>query len=649
MPDDPRNRPLPDPSEPTPAPGADDYLRRTIRRARRRNPASPDQETFRQRPEQRYAAYRNVNDPGQTAPRRRDQLPPRAALDAGATLPPSGLDAEFDVAERSQIATAKSRRKRSRRPRLLRKPWAYATLGIPATFLLVFLVIAAPLAYKSYNAYREIKVGPVEHVDSAKVAVVNAAGTPELAVAPTKPPSDDWTGTDRINILLLGVDNAEGGVSRTDTIIVVNIDPVAKKASMISIPRDLKVVIPGYGIDKINAAYALGEYNKVQGGGAGLLIRTIEANLGIPIDHFAQIDFAGFEKMIDTVGGITIDNPYPIKDDEYPAANYQYERIYFPAGWQHLNGAQALEYARTRHQDGDGRRSERQQQVLLALRDKAINLNMISKVPTLIDQFAQFTRTDISAGDALKLARLGASMNSSAITQYSLMPAMSDEQLPGEPYYLVADWSETGAILSQFTGTTVNPPGAALANPNFNLPILVENGTNNQGLAGRVGSVLEENGFTNVQVALTTDGEHQTTELVDNGGNLGTSATLANLIGVGADRIDVENMNLAGTATPGATPGLSTPSATPNPADPNQFAIVITLGDDAPDPGDSQWQIQDYQDQVGDDDTGDGPIATEAPTSNDSSDPGANPTGIPTEVPTEDPYSLPSDGTSGGQ
>lgn len=507
-------------------------------------------------------------------------------------------------------------------------------VGIPVALVLIVAVAAAPVLYNSFQAYQDVRVDSVERDTSAFVPALNDAGTPELVAASTEEDLPEWSGTDPVTILLLGVDKSVQGASRTDTLILVNIDPVGKTASMLSIPRDLKVVIPGYGINKINAAFALGEFNQVQGGGAGLTIRTIEANLGVPVHHFAQVDFDGFVRMIDTVGGVTIDVPYPLKDDEYPADNYQYQRIYFPSGWQHLGGEQALQYARTRHQDGDQRRSERQQQVLLALRDQAIDLDLISKLPTLIGQFGDSVRTDISVDTAIQMARLGREIPRDQITQYSLIPSLYDEQLPDEPYYLVADWDETGVILSDFAGTTIKPPGAALANPDYSLPILILNGTDNEGQAGRVGDVLEWNGFWNVDVALAegSGGTAQST-VTDNGSHLGTSALITNLIGVGADRISVTSLpssSSTSTATDDATSmstvegsgvesifsGIATSGSgdVAEEFDPDEYAIVITLGDDAPDPAGSELQLDEYQDQVEGDAPGmpADPVSTEA-------------------------------------
>ena len=528
-----------------------------------------------------------------------------------------------------------------------RRPWQrgkrfWGLVGIPLALVLMVAAASAPVLYNSFQAYQDVRVDSVERDTSAFVPALNDAGTPELVAAARPQDLPEWSGTDPVTILLLGVDKSVRGASRTDTLILVNIDPVAKTASMLSIPRDLKVVIPGYGINKINAAFALGEFNKVQGGGAGLTIRTIEANLGVPVHHFAQVDFDGFVQMIDTVGGVTIDVPYPLKDDEYPADNYQYQRVYFPSGWQHLGGERALQYARTRHQDGDQRRSERQQQVLLALRDQAVDLDLISKLPTLIGQFGDSVRTDISVDTALQMARLGREIPRDRITQHSLIPSLYEEQLPDEPYYLVADWDKTGVILSDFTGTSINPPGAALANPDYSLPILILNGTDNEGLAGRVGDVLEWNGFWNVEVALAEgSGGTELSTVTDNGSYLGTSALITNLIGVGADRISVTSLpsssstsvatddltsissgdadepdNIFTGTGSGAGTGTSESGGTVSEYDPDEYAIVITLGEDAPDPAGSELQLDEYQDQV----EGDSPAVPVDPDATEEAD-----------------------------
>lgn len=517
----------------------------------------------------------------------RSRRPGRPPISVSASAPAGALALAFQHAEQEQQVV--QNRPGHRLRRITRQTWFWPAVGVPGVVLLVALIVLSPVVYSAFFAYRDVQVDPVDHVRSAFVPQLNEAGTPELVAATSGESNFTWSDEERITILLLGVDKSENGASRTDTLILVNIDPVAKTANMLSIPRDLKTVIPGYGVDKINAAFALGEFNKVQGGGAGLTIRTIETNLGIPISAFVQIDFNGFVNMVDTVGGITIDVPYPIKDDTYPAENYQYQRIYFPAGWQHMDGEEALKYARTRHQDGDTRRSARQQQVLLSLRDQAIGLNLIPQLPILIEHFGDSVRTDISIGDAVKLGRLGTEIPRDSITQTSLMPALYEEQVPAGPYYLNADWEAVGDVLSEFTGTEISPPGAALANPDYGLPIMIENGTNNRGLAGRIGDYLEANGFWNVAVATVEDaGTHEKTVIRDRENNLATSALITQLIGVGADTI---TLGADGTAIGDGT-GMNSNG---------EYVIVITLGDDAPDPAGDEWNLQDYQREAGND------------------------------------------------
>ncbi|HEV2073812.1 MAG TPA: LCP family protein [Thermomicrobiales bacterium] len=539
--------------------------------------SSAQNEGFRppRRAQERYRTY------GEGHRDRRTLGPSASPALAGA------LAAEFRQAEREQQLVQK--RPGNRLRRATRQKWFWPAVGVPGIALLVALIVLAPVVYSAFFAYQDVQVDSVERIQSAFVPQLNRAGTPELVAATSNKSGSTWTGEERITILLLGVDKSDDGPSRTDTLILVNIDPVAKTANMLSIPRDLKTVIPGYGVDKINAAFALGEFNQVQGGGAGLTIRTIEANLGIPINAFVQIDFNGFINMVDTVGGITVDVPYPIKDDTYPADNYQYQRIYFPAGWQQMDGEKALQYARTRHQDGDSRRSARQQQVILSLRDQAIDLDLIPQLPTLIGQFGDSVRTDISIGDAVKLARLGTEIPRGSITQTSLLPALWEEQVPDGPYYLNADWDAVGDVLSGFAGTEISPPGAALVNPDYGAPILIENGTNNEGLAGRIGDILEANGFWNIEVVTAEDaGSHEKTMIQDRENNLGTSSLITQLIGVGADTITLDD----GATDVGDGTG---------PTDNGNYAIVITLGNDAPDPAGDEWNLEDYQRESGND------------------------------------------------
>jgi LCP family protein required for cell wall assembly len=564
---------------------------------------------------------------------------PDVAAGTEHALPPTvALTEEFD-----RVRTGQQARQQRIGRFSLRRPTHPVRTAILSVFLVVAIVAAAllgPLVYRGTRAYHDIFQDPVPHADAPFVAQVNPEGTSVIVPASLTPTAavgassgattsgprqgadiPEWNGKDRVTILLLGVDRRADEASRSDTMILVNIDPVAKTASMLSIPRDLKVVIPGYGVHKINSAYAYGDADKVPGGGPGLTIRTVEANFGIVVNYYAQVDFQGFTKIIDTIGGLTLDVPYPIKDDEYPGPGNQYMRIYFQTGWQHMNGEQVLEYARTRHDDGDGRRSARQQQVLLALRDQAVNRNLLSKATQLLADFGSAVRTDLQPGQALQLARLGTEIDPAAITQYSLDDALTDQQLPDQPYFLIADWDKVGDIMTGFMGKPVLPPMSALAHSNYAIEIQIQDGTLSPGLGDRVRDVLKANGFANVTVTDLPDlGNHPTSSITTDTNNLTTAVLVANLLGIDLADVSVSDSVAltptvsppAVTSTAGATSAAASPQIDSVPLFPTPTGkagaattvanqpparIVLVIGDDAPDP--ANYSSDPYADDSG--------------------------------------------------
>src|SRR5689334_3547814 len=201
-------------------------------------------------------------------------------------------------------------------------------------------------------------------------------------VRPNAPIASPLTGG--VNLLIVGVDERAGhpeeGV-RSDTLILVHLDAPGRWASMLSIPRDTQVELPDIGVTKINTAYGQGYAGAEtlyragttpQQGGMALAAQTVERLLLLPergqhVDAIAQINFDGFAKVIDLLDGIDIDVPAPIVDDEYPTPDFGVTRIEFKPGVQHMDGATALIYARTRHADSDFGRAQRQQQVLRAI------------------------------------------------------------------------------------------------------------------------------------------------------------------------------------------------------------------------------------------------------------------------------------------
>jgi len=176
-----------------------------------------------------------------------------------------------------------------------------------------------------------------------------------------------WDRSRVVTVLLMGIDRrpSQNGRARTDTMLVMRLDPTTRSAGMLSVPRDLWVDIPGRGRARVNSAYFYG--------GGELAKLTIASNLGVQVDYYLVIDFVAFTTLVDEIGGIDVDVPYPINDPTYPDDYYGYDPFYMAAGPQHMDGSTALKYARTRHGTSDFERNQRQQQVLLALRDKATN------------------------------------------------------------------------------------------------------------------------------------------------------------------------------------------------------------------------------------------------------------------------------------
>ena len=245
--------------------------------------------------------------------------------------------------------------------------------------------------------------------------VVSGQPTPTLI-----PTSEARDSDERTNILLMGIDRRPGEsfISRTDSIMILSVDSVNNEAVMLSIPRDLYVMIPGHGRDRVNTAYVYGSAGDNPAGGAALAMQTLEYNLGIHLDHYVLVDFSAVIKGIDTLGGIDLTVPYDINDPKFPDMNYGYDPLYIPAGYQHMDGRTALKYARTRHTDNDYGRAARQQQVILAARDKALGLgilDLLSRAPDLYKRVEQGIRTDLSLEQIVQLTRTTSGFDSDNI------------------------------------------------------------------------------------------------------------------------------------------------------------------------------------------------------------------------------------------
>lgn len=207
-----------------------------------------------------------------------------------------------------------------------------------------------------------------------------------------------------LDIVILGVDarDGQGWGTRTDSIILMNITPRSLDVSMLSIPRDVFIQVPGYGEQRINTINVLGEQETPDTGGPALVKASLQESFGVEVDRYVRLDFDAFVELVDAVGGVTIDVPKRIVDYEFPTRDGGIMQIEFEPGRQKMDGKRALQYARTRHQDDDYQRAARQQQVVDALVRKLTNPLQIINWPRVLYVLRSHTDTDLSVWNMLE-------------------------------------------------------------------------------------------------------------------------------------------------------------------------------------------------------------------------------------------------------
>ncbi|MGQ9593639.1 MAG: LCP family protein [Anaerolineae bacterium] len=338
-------------------------------------------------------------------------------------------------------------------PRVTREPAPSRGSILVAILSILLLATAAYTSYLVYQAVRDVVAHsselpslpqvrlPVRRVQPAEVTGnVPSSGDQPPLISFLAPRPEPQPVPRCINILVLGIDQRRGeqGPYRTDTMILVSVDPARKQVGMLSIPRDLYVTIPGYGENRINMANFIGDRDKYPGGGPALAKRTLEYNYGVRVDFYIRVNFDGFERIIDTIGGVDILVEKEIRDDTFPDEHYGYDPLYIPAGLIHMDGKLALKYARTRHGDSDIYRARRQQQVILAVKDKITQMNLapslLLKLPELMRTFSDSVETDIPVDQAIQLAQMAMEWDLSTVET-----AVIDDSMT------VRHFTETGA------------------------------------------------------------------------------------------------------------------------------------------------------------------------------------------------------------
>jgi polyisoprenyl-teichoic acid--peptidoglycan teichoic acid transferase len=208
-----------------------------------------------------------------------------------------------------------------------------------------------------------------------------------------RPATSEGSGQ-KVNILILGVDERDDDVGRSDTTLLLTVDPKEKQASLLSIPRDSRVKIPGHGYDKINAAYAYG--------GHRLSEQTVADLVGVPVDYYLLINFAAFDKIVDSIGGVDIN----VEKRMHYEDPYDNLVIDLKPGMQHLDGKTAIQYVRYRDEEGDIGRVGRQQKFMKAILDQVTSPMVIPRIPAIIAEVASAVKTDLTIGDMMNLAKI---------------------------------------------------------------------------------------------------------------------------------------------------------------------------------------------------------------------------------------------------
>lgn len=354
--------------------------------------------------------------------------------------------------------------------------------------------------------------------------------------------------TDRINILLLGVGGkGHDGAFLTDTIILVSLKPSTRQVAMVSIPRDMSVPLEGMGWRKINSINALAERDD-PGSGGQAVSQAVSHLFNIPVDYYLTVDFTGFAKIIDELGGVRVyventldDYSYPILGEEdNPDYNARWEHLHVDQGWQEMDGALALKFARSRHGVGnegsDFARARRQQKILEAVKDKILSINVLFKprmISQIIDAYREHFSTSFSVPELVKLWSMFKDIKQEQIINKVLDNSpnglLVDRVGEDGAYTLIpksGDFSQIEYLIKNIFLSA--PAEEKIRVSSERASVRVFNGTWINGLANRVSTDLEKYGFEILSVGNASQRNFQKSVIYDltGGGKTGSLATL---------------------------------------------------------------------------------------------------------------------------
>lgn len=414
-----------------------------------------------------------------------------------------------------------------------RRPRKHKSGGSPIFFIgmiliLVFVCGGVVFGYQIYDTVRlaVVSLGLPDIGDLPSIAA---------AVAPQATPENapNIVAGERVNVLILGIDRrpTEKCPCRTDTMMLATLDPKTSTAGLVTLPRDLYLPIPTVGENRINTAMFYGDLNKYPGGGPGLAKKTVEYNFGRRVNYYVLVDFGGFRKIVDTLGGIDINVPKAFDDPEYPTDDFKTIHIHFDAGLQHMDGERALEYARSRHADSDFGRSKRQVQVLMAIRDKALRLEILPKLPALLSTMWGTVETDLKPQEVLALAQAASKVKTENIKTGSIDQTMTVEYITNTGAdVLWFDRTKVGQLMDQIIPQETSAADLTSRMTQEAARVTVLNGTYTPQLAERTTKFLQSQGFQITAYGNADRFDYPKSVLIDYSGTKSATVTaLANL------------------------------------------------------------------------------------------------------------------------
>ena len=354
----------------------------------------------------------------------------------------------------------------------------------------------------------------------------------------TPPLSDLWKSGFRyqvsrpVTILLMGLDEArdiDGAtptdlVGRTDTMLLARVNPETESINLMSIPRDTRVEIPGYGVDKINQA-------NVEGG-AELAAQTVSYNFNeVEIDRYVRVSTAAFREIVDLVGGVEVFVPNAMQYED----KTQGLVIDLEPGWQTLNGSEAEQFARFRQDNlGDIGRVQRQQILLKALRDRMLNPTVIAQLPQIVRILQEHIDTNLSTEEILALAGFGLQLEKESLNMVMLPGRFSDPD-EYQASYWIADTQGTNEVMEKFFDIE---PAAMLATDSprrsiSRLRIAVQNASRDPYMAQAVAEHLREEGFRNVYLLEDWPDFNHQTSIIAQRGDINGAEFLEAVLGAG--------------------------------------------------------------------------------------------------------------------